>query len=359
MDKKWEYPNNHSELKQICFEEKHMENVLSAIRDPQSIHTAKIKNRTVLKRFVYSTLAAASLFILIIGSSYFSLGMAKVAAKIPYFSLFIKQEEYKYALHDVIFDAINKNQYELVDLDVSIPKKKITVSLLGSKKEVDSIKEEVIKNINGDLVKNNFGKYKIEVKKGALPDKVRGLTHKEEKYVSDSMELEKKVLEILDKNNYKPAFPIEVRINSMENFIYVALPNTESKQRVSELKELLKSVTKDYGEFRVRITSIDLKAREQELRWGDSHITGIIGSGLMSNESFKVTGFSYSFHPYPLEMKIKTSVKSTDPKANELAEEIMNEVKEFIQNHEITKDVRNDEYKVMIYGKDKKLINIE
>lgn len=133
------------------------------------------------------------------------------------------------------------------------------------------------------------------------------------------------------------------------------LANTESKKRGSELKKLLKSVTKDYGEF----TSIDMKAREQELRWGDSQITGIIRSGLMSNESFKVTGFSYSFQPYPLEMKIKTSVKSTDPKAKELAEEIMNEVKEFIQNHEITKDVRNDEYTVMIYGKDKKLINAE
>lgn len=359
MDKKWEYPNNHPELKQFRFEEKNMEYVLSAIRDPQGNHTGKLKNRNVLKRFVYSTVAAVSLLILIIVASYFSLDVAKVAAKIPYFSLFIKQEEYKYALHDVIIDAINKNQYEVVDLDVSIPKKEITVSLLGSKKQVNSIKAEVITNINGDLVKNNFGKYKIEVKKGNIPNNDGGLTKEEEQYVADSMELEKKVHELLDKNNYKPAFPIEVRINSIENFIYVALPNTESKQRVSELKELLTSVTKDYGEFRMRITSIDMRAREQELRWGKNHITGIIGSGLMSNESFKVTGFSYSFHPYPLEMKVKTSVKSTDPEAKELAEEIMNEVKEFMQNHEKTNDVRNDEYKLMIYGKDKKLINVE
>lgn len=359
MDKKWEYPSNHSELKEIRFEEKHIDFVLSAIRDPKSTHVVKIKTRNVLKRFFYSTLAAASLFILIIGSSYFSLDMAKVAAKIPYFSLFIKQEEYKFALHDVINDAINKNHYKVTDLEVSIQKKKITVSLLGTKKEVNSIKEEVISSINGDLAKNNFGNYKIEVKKGKLPDEGRELSPEEKKYASDSMELEKKVIELLDKNNYKPAFPIQVQINSMEKYIYVALPNTENKERVSELKELLKSVTKDYGEFRMRITSIDMKAREQELRWGDSRITGIIGSGLMSNESFKVTGFSYSFHPYPLEMKIKTSVKSTDPEAKELAEEIMIEVKEFIQNHEITKDVRNDEYKVMIYGKDKKLINAE
>lgn len=359
MDKKWEYPNNHSELEQIRFEKKHMEYVISAIRDPKGNYTANIKYGNVLKRFLYSTLVAASLFILIIGSSYFSLDMAKVAAKIPYFSLFIKQEEYKFALYDVIDDVINKNRYEVIGLDVSLPKKKITVSLLGSKEKVNAIKDEVITEINGELVANNFGKYKIEVKKGELKNQGRELTPEEEKYMKDSLKLKKKVIGLLEKNNYKPAFPIEVRMNSMENFIYIALPNTESKLRVSELKELLKSVTKVYGEFRMRITSIDMKAREQELRWGDSDITGIIGSGLMSSDSFKVTGFSYSFHPYPLEMKIKTSVKSTDPEAKELAEEIINEVKEFIQNHEITKDVRNDEYKVMIYGKDKKLINVK
>jgi hypothetical protein len=353
MNKNLKYPKDHSELKQIRFKEDHIKFVLRAIREPGS--SDKLKYKNFLKRFSYSTLSVASLLILIIGSSYLSLDMAKVAAKIPYISLFIKQEEYRYALLGVISDAINKNQYEVIDLDVSIPKKKITVSLLGTKKEVDSMKQEVITNINEVLVKNNFGRYRIEVKKGKLSNKGRELTPEEEKYVADSKVLEIKVLELLAKNNYKPAFPIEVRINSTENYIYVALPNTESKQRLLELKELLKSVTKVYGEFKMKITSIDMKAREQELRWG-SQIPRLISSGLMSNESFKITGFSYSFHQYPLEMIFKTSVKSTDPEAKELAGEIMNEVNEFIQSHEKTKDVRYDEYKVMIYGKDMKLI---
>ncbi|WP_223589010.1 DUF4030 domain-containing protein [Neobacillus bataviensis] len=359
MNHKWKYPSKHSELKQLRFEEKHMEYVLNSVTEIQSNNSANVKNRTVFKRFGYSTIAAAAMFILIVGSSYFSLDMAKVAAKIPYFSLFIKQEEYKYALHEVIVDVINRNHYKVVDVEVSIPKRKITVSLLGSKKEVNSIKDEVITKMNRELVAKNFGKYMIDIIKGELKDQGRELTPEEQKYMNDSMELEKKVTDLLNKNNYKPAFPIEVRINSIENFIYVALPNTESKQRVSELKEMLKSVTKEYGEFRMRITSIDMKAREQELRWGSSQIIGIIGSGLMSDKSFKVTGFSYSFHPYPLEMKIKTSVKSTDPEAKELANEIMNEINEFIQTHELTKDVRNDEYKVMIYGKDKKIVDID
>ncbi|KAA9022043.1 DUF4030 domain-containing protein [Niallia endozanthoxylica] len=355
MRNKWKYPSHHSELNQLRFKEKQMDYVLNTVQADPCPDMTNPKKKIIFKRLSYLTTAAAALFMLIIGSTHFSLDMAKAAAKIPYFSLFIKQEEYKYALYDSIQNVINEHQYQVVDLDVSIPKKKITVSLLGSKAEVKTIKADVIANINEELVSQDFGKYKILVKKGERPDPGPELTQEEEKYITDSVELEKKILHLLAQHNYTPAFPIEARINSMENFIYIALPNTESKQRVTELKELLNTVTKDYGEFRMRITSIDMKAREQELRWGNN-IIGILAQGLMSNKSFQVTGFSYSFHPYPLQIKVKTSVQSTDPKAKELAEEMINEMKVFIQTHELTKDVRNDEYKVIIYGKDKEII---
>lgn len=56
----------------------------------------------------------------------------------------------------------------------------------------------------------------------------------------------------------------------------------------------------------------------------------------MENKAFKVTGFSYSFHSLPLQIKIKTSLNSTDSEAKELAEEIESEITEFIQTHEKT-----------------------
>jgi hypothetical protein len=79
--------------------------------------------------------------------------------------------------------------------------------------------------------------------------------------------------------------------------------------------------------------------------------------GLMENKDFKVTGFSYSFHPLPLQIKIKTSLDSGHPDAEKLAEEIENEITEFIQTHEKTAEVRNDPYELKIYGKDKKIMN--
>jgi hypothetical protein len=141
----------------------------------------------------------------------------------------------------------------------------------------------------------------------------------------------------------------------VEDFIYIALPKTE--KRVDELKEQLKLLTKEYGEFRYRITSIDMAAREQELRWGKSGVLNVLFSGLDENKAFKVTGLSYSFHPLPLQIKVKISLKSTDPEAKKLAEEIENEITDFIQTHEMATEVRNDPYELIILGKDKKKIN--
>jgi Protein of unknown function (DUF4030) len=349
MEDKLKYPKNAH----MHFNEKHKKNVLGAIKDLPEKNQRK-GSKIIMKRWGYSTLAAAALFLLLIGSTHISLGMAKVAAKIPYFNLFIEQTEYKYALYDVIGDVMHENKYEFNTLDVSIPDREIQIEVLGTKEEVKAMKDEVIVRVNNELVAQNFGKYDIEVKRGELRQPMEP-TPEENEYMRKSMELEGKVQDLLVKNNYQPAFPIEVRINSMENFIYIALPKTE--KRVDELKEQLKLLTKEYGEFRYRITSIDMAAREQELRWGKSGVLDVLFGGLDENKAFKVTGLSYSFHPLPLQIKVKISLKSTDPEAKQLAEEIENEITDFIQTHEMATEVRNDPYELIILGKDKKKIN--
>lgn len=335
------------------FDEIHKTKVLEAIKNlPEEERSAGSK--IVMKRWGYSTIAAAVLFLLLIGSTHVSLGMAKVAAKIPYFNLFIKQTEYKYALYDVIGDVMNENKYDFNRLDVSIPDREIRIEILGTKEEVKAIKDEVAKSLNKELVAQNFGKYDIAVQRGELHEPIEP-TPEEMEYERKSMELQQKVADLLAKNNYQPAFPIEVRINSMENYMYIALPSTE--KRVDELKEQLILLTKEYGEFKYRITSIDMAAREQELRWEKSGVLSILFGGLDENKAFKVTGLSYSFHPHPLQMKVKIALKSTDSEAKQLANEIENEITDFLQTHEMAAEVRNDPYELIILGKDKKQIN--
>ncbi|PLR89854.1 DUF4030 domain-containing protein [Bacillus sp. T33-2] len=353
MGNKLKYP----EAANVRFEEKHRKHVLEAVKGNQYKNEMKTRRRSSsMKKLAYTSVTAAALVILFIGSSYISPGIAKVAAKIPYLSLFVKQEEYKYAISDVISDAANDKGYKLVTFDVSVPEKELTLGVSGTKEDFNKIKDDIEKNINAALQANNLGKFDIEVKRHIERQIDYVETPEDKKYTKDSQELEKKILEQLKINNYETAFPIQVRINKIEKFIYVAVPNTE--KRIDELKNLLHSTSKEYGDnFRLRVTRIDMKAREQEIRWGKNNIISTIGGGLMENKELKVKTYSYSFHPYPLQLKIKTTIDATDPAAKELAVTIEKEIKDFILTDEITKEVRNDPYNLIIYSKDKKKIN--
>lgn len=349
------YPNNHPELNQLQFEEKQKQKVLEAIKQRE---TGDLQQKKTGKNKIALTgIAAAALFLIFIGAAYFSPTMAKVAAKIPYFSLFIKQEEYRFALMDVVSAELQNKEYDLRNIEVSVPKRELKLLFGGTKKEVKDLKEELIPKINASLKENNFGSYKIEIiRDKTVYNPVPVDSPEVQQFMKDSQELEKKIIEQLEKNNYEMAFPAQARINEVEKYIYVAIPKTET--RITELETLLRATAKPYGEdFKLDIRKIDMAAREQEKRWEEAGIIHILVGGLMENEEFNVTGFSYSFHPLPLQIKVKTSVKSTDSSAKELAEKIEQEIDTFIKTDVITKNVRNDPYELIILGKDKKQIN--
>lgn len=345
------YPKDHT----LRFGEKHKQQVLQAIKKDNVVHLDKTTQKKSGKA-LYGVITAAVLVLLFIASSYVSPAMAKVVANIPYLSLFIKQEEYKYALYNVISEVVQEKKYDLYVMDVSVPDRELTLTLIGSKGQVDRLKPEVIKDVNAELMAQNFGEFDITVKRASAEVREpRDLTPEEKRYEQKSNELQGKVEEYLRKNNYVTPFPPQVRINKMENYMYVSIEKTE--KRDAELEQAMRDLSKSYGvEFKIDIRKSDMTARQQELRWGENNIIGVISSGLMENEEFKVNGFSYSFHPLPLQIKVKVSVKSTDSEAKELAERIKNEIETFIKTGDITKDVRNDPYIVTVFGKDKKKI---
>ncbi|MGP7817366.1 DUF4030 domain-containing protein [Niallia sp. 01092] len=337
------------------FTEEHKQKVLGRVIE-ESTHP--LKERKSRKRWMPFIATAAALFLLFIGSTFFSPTMAKVAAKIPYFHYFMKQQNDKNAIYKVLGDVMRKYNYPFNQLDdVSIPDRRIVLSVDMSKEEFQKQKEAVIKNINSELIKQNFGKYSITLKREKIVNKIpdNNQLKEEEKYAEKSQELHEKVQHYLDKNHFVTAFPIQVRINQIEKFVYVSVPKTE--KRMKQLKADLIDISKEYGEFTFRITQVDMKAREQELRWDKTGAISIIAQGLMENKQFKVKGFSYSFHPLPLQIKVKTSVSSTDANAKELAQSIVEEIDTFIQTDDLTKNLRNDPYEVTVLSKDKKKIN--
>ncbi|MGV3466108.1 MAG: DUF4030 domain-containing protein [Heyndrickxia sp.] len=357
-DKKFQYPNNGSELEHIRFTDKNKQKVLQEIKiTPLATASKKPKvNRSRKKKVIYSGFIAATLLIIFLTSAYVSPTMAKVAAKIPYFSLFIKQQEYKNEVLEVIDDVAAKYKYPFESLNISVHDKEISITILGTEKEVNNIKTNVIKNINDALIAKHFGKYQINVKSVKRREvHITKLSSEEKKNLKDSQKLEKTIVEELKKNNFVMPFPPQVRINKLEKYIYVSIPKTE--KRMALLKDILNNASSKYGKFKYDIRKSDLHAREQENRWEKNNIIGIIVGGLMENKDFKVTGFSYSFHPLPLQIIIKTSVHSSDRNAKKLAKRIEDEINIYIKTDDTTKEVRHDPYIITVYSKDNKKIN--
>ncbi|WP_108671878.1 DUF4030 domain-containing protein [Peribacillus acanthi] len=352
MKDKFQYPKK---MNNIRFKDTNQQYVLNSINNLNG-HTNKERKNWGIRKIVYSSIAAVAFFTLMIGSTYVSPAMAKVVAQIPYLSSFIKQEEDKYELLKVVSDALVKEGYNLRNITASLQDKQISIMLAGTEEDLSKKKDEVQKTVKEALASHQYGTFSVKVQIDERVYTSHEETEEEAKYMRDSESLRKKIQMQLDKNGYVTAFPIEVRINKIENFIYVAVPKTE--KRIPELKELLRSTAKEYGDdFKLRVTRIDMKAREQELRWGKNNIVGIIGQGLMENEEFKVKGYSYSFHPYPLQIKIKTTINTSGSEAKEIVERIENEIKTFIQTDELTKEIRSDSYEIIILSKDKKRLN--
>ncbi|MEH7514258.1 DUF4030 domain-containing protein [Gottfriedia acidiceleris] len=354
MNNKWRYPKDQT----LRFEEKNKELVLESIKKENVVLLSRKKPR-IFRKTLYGIITAACLILLIITSTYVSPAMAKVVANIPYFRLFIEQKEYRQDLNNVIFDVVQEKGLEIYHgIDVSVPTRELILTLIGTKEHVDQLRPEVIKDINAKLIAENFGKFDITVKRVGLKE-VRGnngtdLTPEEKEYERQWSELQPKVEEYLKNNKYVTPFPPSVTINKNQRYIYVSIAKTEKRE--AELEQAMLELSKPYGDFVLDIRKSDMTAREQELRWENNDIIGILASGLMENKEFKVRGFSYSFHPLPLLIEVRVSLKSTDPKAKKLEERIQREINTFIKTDELTKNVRNDPYVVTVIGKDEKKI---
>ncbi|MBM6618254.1 DUF4030 domain-containing protein [Bacillus sp. RD4P76] len=83
----------------------------------------------------------------------------------------------------------------------------------------------------------------------------------------------------------------------------------------------------------------------------------VIIDGMMGKKEYEVTGFAYSFHPSPLQIILKTSIKSTDKDAKERAAKVEQTVEEFLKSDELKDVVKTYPYKIVVRSKDKKQIN--
>lgn len=330
------------------FSEENQQKVLRAIDKPSP------KNKSA--RRINRRLTVAAMGILLFTIILFLPSMEHVIAKIPFISHFVKEEEQRMEEMDSIFKEI---QLVLDEQGMEIGAagmegKEIKVHIMGLTEDSKDIADQ----IHNRLEEVGLADYEVKVtayEEGEMDFE----RHHNNKDIQDSIALQEALTNRLQQEGYELMFPVQVRINDVEGiYMNAIVPDTES--RLEQLEEIMKDEAKVYGEeYKLSIRQVEKVAREQELRWEKTGALRHISSALMEAEKYPVTGFAHSFHPYPLQIKVKTSLEVNDPQTSEIAMEILNEIELYIQTDEGTKSIRDDLYEVKVLSKDKKEIKVK
>ncbi|QTC41618.1 DUF4030 domain-containing protein [Bacillus sp. V3] len=350
MKNKWQYPD---ELENLIFNKEHQKNVLDKIGQTSN-ETAGKRKRT------YPLVAAFAGIMLVSNFWLFHENIEGVLAKLPYISQFIEQEEDRMERMEIMLEELNslldQKNVEMPNWNFGInrDKKVFTVEI---KDWVDQ--KEVIKEPVKDIMKKNgFSDYKLSVVPYQENKVDSDVTEEEiEQYMKDSKALEESLTKRLEEEDFELMFPVNIQMNPTQGvYINVIVPKTETRL------DLLESIMKEEGSQYIDKPEIDIrqvekKAREQEVRWDKTGVISDIARAMTESDTYPVTGFAYSFHPYPLQITIKTSLKPDDPDARSIANEIRSEIKIYIDTAEGTESIRGDEYDINVIGKGKKEID--
>ncbi|KGP90304.1 hypothetical protein N780_06105 [Pontibacillus chungwhensis BH030062] len=342
---RWNYPE---EVEGMKFKKSNQRNVLNRLDSPPR------PKRT--KRYLTPVITAVALVFIMFASILYVPSLEPVLAKIPFISQYVQDEEERREEVEKVLQTVNasvKEQgYELAHY-VS-DEKGIELSV----KDEEVSLEELATQVENALDDKGLGGYKVEV----VPTKKSSsqpleLTEEEKANEEESKRIEKSLTERLEREGYELMFPVSVRINDREG-IYMNIIVTKEESRMDQLEMIAKEEAESVdAELKLDIRQVEKKAREQEKRWDDTGALNDIAGALVDSGEYPVTGFSYSFHPYPLVMKVKTSLEKGSDEAAQIAEEIHSEVEQYIQNGEGTEAIRDDTYNLMILDKNEEEID--
>lgn len=351
MKGKLRYPKSA----QMQFKEKDKEKVLDSIDESRQLNQRKQK----LSKWKVASICSVAAMVLLMSLTYFSPSIEKVMANMPYISQIVEERENdletKIEMRDAAVKVLKEYNLEWGGTGGTLEQKKITYEVIGHEATIKEEKEAILKAINEELNAQGFKGYEINIKPKSYyqnPDVTEAMEEKWEEYSRKSRQLKDRIEKELELNHFELMYPVDVQMNDKVNSIAVVVPKRE--ERISQLKEILLSSSRDYGSFEVNIKQVEKKARAQEKKWNSEGIISDISRAFWKNEEFHVTGISHSFHPYPLTLTIRTSLEHGDTKSKEIADEIEKEIRDYI---DLNENVKEDSYVLEILSEDNKRLN--
>jgi hypothetical protein len=277
--------------------------------EEKNTHTFSAK-----KRMTYLSSAAIIVLGLFLGSGLVSPTMANVLSQIPYLDQIYKSmndtEERKedvQGFYDDLFNALVKKETGVIDVSMmqKFPSDPPFMVILVDDKRVKNQHEKEFRNtVEKYAQQHNIDKYSLDVKVGELN---RVKFSKKEKKI---MEMEDKIIRIaLEKLKQKGYESKGIGVSSDKKTLTITIdePNDTFEKIRNDLKDNIQKAIYEVSDLKYKVI-ID---RVTQIEKTESEWYPIFDS--IMNETQKnfteVRGFAYSFHPQPLQIIIKTTLK--------------------------------------------------
>lgn len=307
-----------------------------------------IKRGGLIRKLTYSGIALVILFSLLIGSAFISPAMAEVIAKIPYLNQVFHTEP----VQQTIMEKLQNEDFKIDGIDTT--GKKIEIRVNGSEQYFQDVRKDVEEIALEILKSRNYNAYTVKaIRSNHTYEKPSPETLKQ---VEKAIKVDEALQQELAKYNYQD---VTTQVGTMNNAgdlsIHIGIPNTEKNPE--KIKELARNVIeeKTNQKYTVEFEKINLKVREQENRW--LRILIPMFDGLNSKKEYYFKNYSFSALPQPMTLYIETTMSSSNPNSKQLGKKIENTIVEFLESEEAKQIIKDDEYQITVYSKDKKKIN--
>ncbi|WP_226036287.1 DUF4030 domain-containing protein [Aquibacillus saliphilus] len=306
----------------------------------------------IKNKWVVTSSAIVLGFFLLIGSAFISPTMSEILAKVPFLNLIQSESIVK-----IVSDELKEQGYQVQGVsDSAYPDKIIYVSIDGTDQYYDDVKDQVKDKTEEILGESNYDAFSVEIEKFKEHRNIEpNLDEKSKQYMEETEVLMEAISERLDAEGFEIT-TFGVTHNQFDHYVQLDIPDNEPRN--GELKQLIEEVIgqHDFGDFEVKLNKYNEERRDLEMAVS-SKVIGPLHEALRAREEFHTKGMAYSFHPAPLQIIVKTTVKSTDKDAKEFAADLETTVEKFLATEEIKKVMKDEPYKIIIRSSNQKKLN--
>ena len=233
-------------------------------------------------------------------------------------------------------------------MSVNPGEKEVSVGILGSDDYFNTVKSPVEELIIDILQSRKYDAYSVKVSKAEIYTEP---TLDDKERMSENIIIKDVVVEVLQK--YGITSPDWPQIKNTE--LELQIPNTVTNidEMKTEIIEILEE--KEMGAYSIKVNVFDPEKRERDARWSD--IIWTITEGLTANKEYKVKTVGYSNKLDSITISIDTNIALSESNKDEVVTKIEKSVQSFLNEEKIKNIIKNDQYEVLIYSKDGKVIN--